>query len=193
MNLYVLKPWFVGHLGRVVDAAVARGTSPDRVTAVGALLGAGTGVAVAAGTVWPLAWLAVPPLAVARLAANAIDGQLARTAGTATARGAVGNELADRVGDLAALAPLALVAPLATAVLLVGVLAAEWIAAVDWAVHGTRRHVGPFGKPDRMVVLSLGLVAALAWPVAATVTATVLAAGAWVAAAVRVSTALGRC
>lgn len=190
MNLYALKPWFVRRLGRAVTLAADRGIRPDTVTVVGTVLGVGTGVAVAAGTLAPLAWLAVPPLAVARLAANAIDGQLARTAGTATTRGAVGNEVADRVGDLAALGPLALVAPVATVALVVGLLVGEWIAAVDWAVHGTRRYVGPFGKPDRMLVLAVGAVAAVVWPSALAVTAVVLAAGVWLGTAVRVTAAL---
>lgn len=190
MNLYALKPWFVRRLGRTVALADRRGVTPDQVTALGAGLGVATGAAVAAGTVWPLAWVAVAPLAIARLAANAVDGQLARGTGAATRRGAVANELADRVGDLAALAPLALVAPLATAVLLVALLLAEWASALHWAVHHERRYAGPFGKPDRMVVLALGLAVAVVWPVAAVGTAVVLAVGVAVASVVRVAVAL---
>lgn len=190
MNLYALKPGFVRRLGRAVAIADRHDVTPDQVTALGAGLGVATGAAVAAGTVWPTVWLAVAPLAVARLAANAVDGQLARSTDASTSRGAVGNELADRVGDLAALAPLALVAPVTTAVLLVGLLVAEWAATLHWAVHGERRYAGPFGKPDRMVVLGAGLAAAVAWPVAAVVTVVVLAVGVWVAAGVRVAVAM---
>lgn len=190
MNLYALKPWFVRRLGRTATRAARAGVTPDQVTAVGVVLALATGLAVASGTRWPAAWLLVAPLAVARLAANAVDGQLARDTGAATRRGAVANELADRVGDLVVLAPLALVAPIATAVLLVVLLLAEWAAALHWAVHHERRYAGPFGKPDRMVVLGAGLALAVVWPVAAPVTAVVLASGVAVAAAVRVAVAL---
>lgn len=190
MNLYALKPGFVRSLGRITTTAADRGITPDQVTAAGMILGAAAGAAVAVGTVTPLALLAVPPLVLARLAANAIDGQLARGHDQATPRGAVTNELADRIGDLATLAPLALVAPVTTAVLLVGLITAEWAATLDWAVHGTRRFVGPFGKPDRMVLLAVGAVAAMAWPVALPVTAAVLAAGVWIAAVARIHAAL---
>lgn len=159
-DLYRLKPAFVAALDPLTERLARRGVHPDRVTDAGTALGLAGGAALAAGTVAPVAWFAVLPLQVARLAANAIDGRLARTTGASSAGGAVRNELSDRLGDLALLGGLAVVTPAAGATALVAVLLSEWAATLGWAVTGERRFVGPGGKPDRAVLV--GLAAALA-------------------------------
>lgn len=159
LDLYRIKPAFVAVLEPLTARLAVRGVHPDRVTDMGMVLGVAAGGAMVAGAVAaPAWWAAVLPLQVARLAANAIDGRLARLTGTATGAGAVRNEVADRVGDLASLAGAAAVAPVAAVIATVVVLLGEWAATLDWALGGERRFVGPGGKPDRAVLLGLGAV-----------------------------------
>ena len=173
-GLYGAKPAFVARLRRIEDAASRRGVSADTVTVVGVAVGVLTGAALLVGSVAPLALLAVAPLCLIRMACNAIDGSLARRHGTTSRRGAVLNELGDRVADavtLAALAPA--VGPvLAVSVVLVA-LATSFVAVVGQATTGQRVGAGPMGKPDRVALLSVAAAfAAFTGPVA-------LVAGAW--------------
>src|SRR5688572_28146800 len=98
-GLYGLKPTFVRRLRGLEDRAVARGVSPNSLTVAAVGIGAVTGIALLAGNHVPVLWLAVPPLVLARMACNAVDGSLARRTGTSSARGAVLNELGDRSAD----------------------------------------------------------------------------------------------
>ena len=173
-GLYGVKPAFVARLRRVEDFAVRRGVSPNALTLAGVGFGAVTGVALVAGNTVPLLWLAVAPLALARMACNAIDGSLARRTGQQSRRGAALNELGDRVADavtFAALAP-AIGATLSLLVVLVA-LATSLVAVTGHALVGQRIGAGPMGKPDRVAVIATAAtVAAFAGPAALTV-------GAW--------------
>lgn len=174
-GLYGIKPAFVARLRRLEDLAVRRRVPPDALTVLGVGLGALAGVALMLGTTEPLLWLAVGPLALARMACNAIDGSLARRTNTASRRGAVLNEVGDRVADVvtfAALAP-AVGAPLALGVVAVA-LATSFMAVTGQALVGRRTAAGPMGKPDRVAVIGCAAgVAAFTGPAA-------LAAGAWI-------------
>ena len=175
LSLYSLKPAFVARLRRVEDAAQMRGISPNTLTFTAVGLAALTGACLIAGVGIPLLWLAVAPLGLARMACNAVDGSLARRTDGTSARGAVYNELGDRLSDavtFAALAP-AIGAPLALSVVVVA-LSTSLVAVTASAVVGERMAVGPMGKPDRVAVISAAAAcAALAGPGA-------LVAGAWV-------------
>lgn len=173
-GLYGIKPVFVARLRHLEDLAVRRGVSPDALTVAGVGLGVLTGVALAAGAVVPLLWLTVAPLVLARMACNAIDGSLARRTGTATRRGAVLNELGDRVADAATFLALAAVTGLALALaVVVVVLATSFVAVVGQALVGRRIAAGPMGKPDRVAVIACAAaVAAFTGPLA-------LIVGAW--------------
>ncbi len=175
MGIYRLKPWFVARLDGLRVRLQRAGVSADAVTIAGVAAGIALGAALAAGVLAsPWWWLAVPPLALVRLAANALDGALARASGTARPAGAILNEVGDRVADLGMLAGLApaVGAPLAAsavatafATALVGVLAA--------ALVGERATSGPMGKADRVTLL------AVAAPVAIAVGEAALVVAAW--------------
>jgi CDP-diacylglycerol---glycerol-3-phosphate 3-phosphatidyltransferase len=185
-GLYALKPWFVARLRSVEDRAVARGVTADQLTWAGALAGGATAAALLAGTGVPWLWLTVPPLSLARMACNALDGAVARRTSTATARGAVANELADRAADLVTFAALApIVGAGLAAAAAVTALASSFVAVLAQAVTGRRLALGPLGKPDRVAVLSVGATAA------AFAGANALVATAWVLVAAGLVT-LGR-
>jgi CDP-diacylglycerol--glycerol-3-phosphate 3-phosphatidyltransferase len=164
-GVYAAKPWFIRRLGRFEDALVRRGISADSIT-VGAIA-----ISVLGGTVLalggliddPRLWLLVPPLAVARLALNALDGAVARRSGTTGPFGLVKNELGDRLQDAALIAPLAVVVSPALAL---GALAVSFLTSICGLLGGTlggeRLTTGPAGKADRVLFLAAGsLIAAI--------------------------------
>jgi len=193
MGIYAIKPWFRGRLAGVTEALTRRGVSADQVTTAGVLAAVLGGAAIWLGDHWHPIWLAVPVLAFARIAANALDGLVAIASGTARPAGELYNETADRIGDAAFLGAVALVTGVPAALALgalAAALLASFIGIAARAAGGTRRYDGPMGKPDRMTVIALaGLIAAflgrassaLVW----TVALVLIAAGALITAANR--------
>lgn len=162
-GLYAAKPWFTRRLSPVEDALVRHRVGPDALTAAGVALGWGAGACLAAGALLdlPVLWLAVSPLGVARLAANALDGAVARRAGTQRPTGAVVNEVGDRLADVGLLAGVAVaVGPGLAAGALAAALAASLAGVLALALTGRRDCGGPIGKSERAVVLGLGAAVA---------------------------------
>jgi phosphatidylglycerophosphate synthase len=112
------------------------------------------------------AWLwGVPFFAFARLAFNALDGMVAVRAGVARPWGKVLNELADRLADLALLAPLLLVSGLNTILVTVALcmtLLVSYMGVLAEAAGAARQYGGVMGKADRMAWLALATVATAA-------------------------------
>ena len=178
-GLYALKPWYTRRLGGVVDAAVARGISPDAFTVVGIAGAVCAGGAVAMGW-WPpaLVFLAV------RLAGANLDGAVARARGVSRPWGFVLNEIGDRVSDLLVFAGLAVWALRTDGSLtwvLVATIAATLPTFASLAAAGagaTRRNGGPFGKTERClaIVIATALPATLAYVCAVIVAGSLLTA-----------------
>jgi CDP-diacylglycerol--glycerol-3-phosphate 3-phosphatidyltransferase len=162
-GLYSVKPWFVAKLRRIEDWMVARHVSPDTLTWAAVVASALAGGALAVGglTAEPRWWLLVPPLAVARLALNALDGSIARRAGTSTTAGGILNELGDRAADAALIVPAGVAA--ARPSLALGAIAATYLTSVTGilgtTVDGARLNGGPMGKADRVAVLAVAALA----------------------------------
>lgn len=154
-GLYALKPWYAARLSGIRRALARRGTHPDAVSIYG------VGFAALAGTslaVLPQGWavLAVGPLLALRLAAANLDGALARDTGRQTRRGAVLNEIGDRLADLAVLAGCLALAPawLVVAVMLAA-SAPSWVALAGAAAGAERINGGPVGKTERCLLVTL--------------------------------------
>ena len=161
ITIYALKPRFQALL-RPLAAALARaGVTANQVTVATLFVSVCVGAFVAwrADAVWPL--LLVPSWLPIRMAANAIDGMLAREFGQRSALGAYLNELSDVVADAALYLPFALLPPFGLAsVGLVVLLSAlsEMAGALGPMVGAPRRYDGPMGKSDRAFVFgALGL------------------------------------
>lgn len=163
MSLYSIKPGFVRSLRSFEDACVSRKVSADALTLAAVSVSVGAGALIAAGGIWhvPLLWLAVPPLVLARLALNALDGSVARRTGTDRPIGAALNEIGDRLADAATIGATAFVVEPALAA---GATAAAFLASstgvISFALTGRRDCGGPMGKADRGAVLALGCVIA---------------------------------
>ncbi|HEV2754969.1 MAG TPA: CDP-alcohol phosphatidyltransferase family protein [Actinomycetota bacterium] len=181
-GLYSIKPWFVRRLRRLEDFLVEHRVSPDTLSVAAVGVSVAAGAALAAGGILsePLLWLVVPPLGVVRLALNALDGAVARRIGDGRPFGEVVNEMADRLADVAMLAPLAAVVEPALAFsALTCALLASAAGCAGRAVTGRRIAGGPMGKADRVAVIAIAGAAAVAAssPVPFEVAAWVIAAG----------------
>ncbi|MFC8079982.1 CDP-alcohol phosphatidyltransferase family protein [Streptomyces sp. NPDC057307] len=180
-GLYALKPWYASRLSGVRAALVRREVSPDTVTAAGVVSAAGAAAAVAWLPAGPLAALTVAVLLAARLAFANLDGALARDTGRTTRRGAVLNELGDRVSDLVVLAGFIALAPLwLVAVAGLAATLPSWVSLAGTAAGAPRRNGGPVGKTERCLLVVVA--AATGWAVPVLV---VIAAGSALTAVVR--------
>lgn len=156
-TLYAVKPQFQAVLRRVAARCVARGVSADALTAIGlGAAGLAGGVIAAAGSPPGMVIAIAPPLLFARIACNALDGMVARGAGTARPWGAVLNEVGDRAADLLCFGGLiasGALPPIAAGALLPLLLAVSYVGLLGQAAGGGRCHAGPLGKADRMLLL----------------------------------------
>lgn len=163
-GLYAIKPWFVRSLCGIEGRLVARGVSADALSLAAVVVSAAAAAALVLGfMVHSWWWFAVAPLALVRLALNALDGAVARRTGTARPVGKVINEVCDRLSDIFLVAPLVLfVSP----VLVVTGLAVIWLTStcglLGEVIGAHRLTQGPMGKADRCAVIAVAsLVAAL--------------------------------
>lgn len=151
-SLYQLKPAFQRVLRPLANVLARGGISANQVTVAGLVLSLAMGAVLALNPAHQWALLALPPVLLARMALNALDGMLAREHGMRTALGGLLNELCDVASDCALTLPFVLVLPQAAAwVVLLTVLAvlAEFAGVVVQALGGSRRYDGPLGKSDR--------------------------------------------
>lgn len=156
-GIYAIKPWWQRRLRTLEDALVQRRVHPNHVTLAGVGCALLLGAALALSGRWPLLTLTVAPLAIARLAANALDGLVARRTGLASARGELFNEVSDRAADSAVFVGLALnsavLAPLAWLALVLALLS-SYVGLAGKAIGGTRQFGGLLAKADRMIYLA---------------------------------------
>lgn len=186
-GLYGLKPAFALRLRRVEDVALRRGITPGAVTRLAMVIAFATAGVLIVGTRYRLAWGAVAPLCLLRMGCNAVDGSIARRTRTASPRGAVLNELGDRVADVVTFAALAPAVGVALALgTVITALATSFVAVTGQAVLGERLATGPMGKPDRVAVLSVAAA------VAAVIGPASLVAGAWMIVGLGTVTTLRR-
>jgi phosphatidylglycerophosphate synthase len=157
-GIYSIKPWWQSKLAGIENALVERSVHPDVITSAGVVCAALLGAALFASGQWPLFALAVPPLAIGRLAANALDGLVARRTGLARPRGEVFNECCDRVSDILVFTGLAfaaqVIASLAWGVLVLALLS-SYVGITAKGAGGKRQFGGLLAKADRMIYLAL--------------------------------------
>jgi CDP-diacylglycerol--glycerol-3-phosphate 3-phosphatidyltransferase len=157
-GIYSIKPWWQQQLSGIEEWLVRRQVHPDLVTLAGMGCAGLLGVVLVGSAVWPMLALAVAPLAIGRLAANALDGLVARRLGVARPWGEVFNEFGDRLADTAVLLGLALnsavFSPLAWGVLVLTLLN-SYLGTVAKAAGGKRQFGGLLAKADRMIYLAV--------------------------------------
>jgi CDP-diacylglycerol--glycerol-3-phosphate 3-phosphatidyltransferase len=157
-GIYAIKPWWQSRLAGLESVLVKHHVHPDAITFGGVVCAGLLGVVLFASGQWSLLALAVPPLAIGRLAANALDGLVARHTGLAHPRGELFNECCDRVSDILVFASLAftlhVIASLAWGVLVLALLS-SYVGITAKAAGGKRQFGGLLAKADRMIYLAL--------------------------------------
>jgi CDP-diacylglycerol--glycerol-3-phosphate 3-phosphatidyltransferase len=140
-----------------------QGVSPDGLTLSALPVAAAGGLSLLISPAVPAALLAVPVLIGVRLVLNLLDGALARRTGRSHPRGEWYNEVADRLGDLLLLVPVAFLPGAHQPTVLLGATGAVLASYAGLAVRaaGSRRvYRGVLSKPGRMLLLAIFAVAA---------------------------------
>ncbi|HET8657994.1 MAG TPA: CDP-alcohol phosphatidyltransferase family protein [Micromonosporaceae bacterium] len=182
-GLYALKPWYASRLDGVCRALVRNRVPPALVSAGGVAFGAAAGGGLLLLPPGPVAATAVGAALAARLACANLDGGVARAAGRASRFGAVTNELADRIAELAALAGTLALAPAGlVAAAALAAASPSWVSLAGAAAGAPRLQGGPIGKTERCLILVA--VAVTGWAVPLLV---VLGTGSAVTALLRVA------
>lgn len=156
-SIYDLKPAFQRRLQPAAARLAAAGVTANQVTLAALALSLAGGLILASsGGGW--VFLLLPPLFLARMALNALDGMLAREYGQESRLGAVLNEVCDVISDAALILPFALVPGLDARLIVVTALLAaviEFAGLLSQALGGARNYAGPLGKSDRAAAFSL--------------------------------------
>jgi CDP-diacylglycerol--glycerol-3-phosphate 3-phosphatidyltransferase len=157
MGAYSVKPRFRHALRGAEAVLVSRGVSADAITAAGLACALGAGGALAAARFDPVVIILAAPLALLRLACNALDGMVAADTHTARPLGQVFNEFSDRAGDSVIVLAVGLASGSmsAAAVTLALVSMVSYLGTVAAAAGGARQYLGVMGKADRMLLLSV--------------------------------------
>lgn len=157
-SVYNLKPAFQRLLHPLCSRLRAAGVTPNQITASTLAASLAMGLWLYGGRSGISPFLALPAFLLLRMAANALDGMMAREYGMASAAGAILNEVGDVLADAALYLPFAALpcvhAALPVAVVL-GATASEAVALAALRRGGARRNDGPMGKSDRAAVFSL--------------------------------------
>jgi len=161
MSLHTLKPRFQTLLRPGVAVLFRLGVTANQVTIATCMISVGLGAWLAVHADHPVLFLLLPLWLALRMAANAVDGMLAREYGLASALGAYLNELTDVVSDAALYLPFAFVAGTnagIVALLIFLAILSEMAGILGTTAGGGRRHDGPMGKSDRAFAFgALGL------------------------------------
>lgn len=148
-SVYALKPKFQAILRPIANRLAAIGVTANQVTVATCAISVALGLDLSYGT---RQWWILPVWLFLRMAANAIDGMLAREHNQATRLGALLNELTDVLADAALLLPFAYLPNWSPAIVgLVVVLSGltEMTSLAGQTLTGVRRNDGPMGKSDR--------------------------------------------
>lgn len=158
LSVYDLKPRFVALLRPLAARLAEGGITANGVTlaAMADSLIVGTILAIWPEVTW--VWLTLPLFLFLRMAANAVDGILAREFGMKSRLGAILNELGDVVSDAALYLPFALLPGVNPGLVVVAVILAivgEMTGILGQVIGASRRYDGPMGKSDRAVVFGI--------------------------------------
>jgi CDP-diacylglycerol---glycerol-3-phosphate 3-phosphatidyltransferase len=163
VGLYGLKPASQRLVRPIEDVLVARGASPDAITAAAVVTAALGGGCLALAGQAPALLLVVPLLAAVRLVLNILDGTVARRTGRSRPVGELWNELGDRAADVLFIGGLAFhpsVEPRLALGAVIAALLASYVGITARAAGGRRQYVGIMSKPGRMIVLGVAAPAA---------------------------------
>jgi CDP-diacylglycerol---glycerol-3-phosphate 3-phosphatidyltransferase len=157
-STYQLKSRFQSLLRPLAATLYRAGVTANQVTVGACLISVVLGAAAFYHPERHYLFLLISFWCLLRMAANALDGMLAREFHQASRLGAVLNELGDVVSDIVLYVPFALIsgtqAWLVVAVVLLAVVS-EFAGLLGAAMGNERSYAGPMGKSDRAVVFGI--------------------------------------
>jgi CDP-diacylglycerol--glycerol-3-phosphate 3-phosphatidyltransferase len=170
-STYQLKSRFQSLLRPLAGWLYRNGVTANQITVGAAVVSVLLGAATLAYPNHIYLFLLIALWCLLRMAANALDGMLAREYGQASRLGAVLNELGDVISDIALYLPFAFIAGsnawLVGAVIMLAVIC-EFAGVLGAAMHQRRGNHGPMGKSDRALVFGIiALLTGLNVPLAA--------------------------
>lgn len=163
LSTYQLKSRFQSLLRPTAGALHRAGISANQITIGACLISVALGVLVVRHSEHTVLFLLIALWCPLRMAANALDGMLAREFGQASRLGAVLNESGDMISDIALYLPFALIAgslPWLVVVIVFLAVFSEFVGLLGTALAQERANHGPMGKSDR--ALAFGVIALLA-------------------------------
>jgi CDP-diacylglycerol--glycerol-3-phosphate 3-phosphatidyltransferase len=158
ISTYQLKSRFQSLLRPLANRLYRNGVTANQITAGTALVSMLLGAAVAVSPNRNYLFLLISFWCLLRMAANALDGMLAREFGQASRLGAVLNELGDVISDIALYLPFAFVAgsqPWLVVALVLLALLSEFAGLLGAVMGSARGYEGPMGKSDRALVFGV--------------------------------------
>jgi len=157
-STYQLKSRFQSLLRPLAAWLYRRGVTANQITVGACLISLALGVMTLMHSDRNYLFLLIFLWCLLRMAANALDGMLAREFGQVSRLGAVLNELGDVISDIALYLPFAFVVGsqpwLIVAVVLLAVLS-EFAGVLGVAISSERSYAGPMGKSDRALVFGI--------------------------------------
>ena len=167
-SIYDLKPRFVALLRPMAGRLAGLGVTANAVTLAAMLASILVGAILALWSDCTGLWLLLPVFLFLRMAANAIDGILAREFAMKSRLGAILNEVGDVVSDAALYLPFALLPGTGGFWVVLAVLVAiigEMTGVLGQVIGASRRYDGPMGKSDRAAVFGiLGFLVGIGLP-----------------------------
>ncbi len=163
ISTYQLKSRFQALLRPTAGALHRAGISANQITVGACLISVALGTLVLHHAEHTTLFLLIALWCPLRMAANALDGMLAREFGQASRLGAILNEAGDVISDIALYLPFAFIAgSLSWLVVVIVFLAvfSEFVGLLGTALSQERANHGPLGKSDR--ALAFGVIALLA-------------------------------
>lgn len=162
ISTYQLKSRFQSLLRPLAGRLHQAGVTANQVTISACLISVALGVLALSFPERNYLFLLISFWCLLRMAANALDGVLAREFGQASRLGAVLNEIGDVISDVALYLPFAFIAG-SQSWLVAGVVflavCSELVGWLGTAMMNERANHGPMGKSDRALVF--GMIALL--------------------------------
>lgn len=162
ISTYQLKTRFQALLRPAASCLHGIGATANQITVGACLISIGLGAMAMTEVHRKLLFLFIALWCLGRMAANALDGMLAREYGQASRLGAVLNEAGDIISDVALYLPFAWITGAPSWWVIVILWLAVCSEAVGWLGARLRRECGnhgPMGKSDRALVF--GVIALL--------------------------------
>ncbi len=158
LSTYQLKSRFQSLLRPLAAGLYRAGVTANQMTVAACVISVLLGTAALLLPAQPVLFLLIAIWCLLRMAANALDGMLAREFSQASRLGAVLNELGDVISDTALYLPFAFVTGsnpwLVVAIVLLALLA-EFAGVLGLMTGTERRFDGPMGKSDRALVFGV--------------------------------------